>query len=101
MIGYALALVLTLAAEVPLVVLLSGSVERRSVLAGAVAVNLLSHPLATLAWEGQAGSYVAIEAGVVLVEAVLYAGVVGLRPGRAALVAVLANAVTIGLAFVV
>ena len=82
---YALYLTLTVLFEVPVVLLMAcrEAVGFGSLLLGSVAVNLLSHPIATLAWISQAGSFATVEAGVICVEAFFYVVAVGLRPGRA------------------
>lgn len=74
--------------------------DRRTVLRTACALNLCTHPLATLAaWYGHAG-FVALEVMVVLAEALGYATVARQPWPRACLLALAANAATAALALV-
>ena len=96
---YTALLFLTILVEVPLAVVLAGGTSRRVVLAGAVAVNLFSHPLAHLAWNSAAASYATIELSVGLVEVLGYRLAAGLSWRRAIVLSVLANGATVALSF--
>jgi hypothetical protein len=98
-VGYAVLLLQTLLVEVPLAVVLAGGAGRRVVVAGAVAVNLFSHPLAHFTWNSGAASYGAIEIGVAFVEVLGYRLAVGLSWRRAIALSALANGVTVALSF--
>ena len=71
---YLLALAITLAVEVPLYVVvlrLARLLPLRLSLAGAVGVNLLTHPLVWLVLSAHPGWFLPVEAAVCLVEAAL------------------------------
>jgi hypothetical protein len=84
-------LALTLAVEAPLALALAGSTRRGEVTRACLALNLVTHPVATgLAWLAGA-DWLALELGVLAVEALGYRAVTRLTWPRAALVSVAAN----------
>jgi hypothetical protein len=92
--AYLLALGLTLAIELPVAFLGAPRGRRGSILAVAVFLNLLTHPLANqLAWHLPSG-FLAIEILVWLVEGCAYRHVGGLSWVRALLIALVANGLT-------
>ncbi len=99
MIPYLVALSITLAVEVPIVLWLSSRGVGRSIVADAFLLNLLTHPLGYLAVTWGLVSFGAAECAIVGVEAAGYALVSGLSGWRSVGVALGANAVTIALSF--
>lgn len=97
MIRYFTALALTIVVEALVVALLSRGGERRRLVGASLFINLFTHPLANLCFTGTAASFLAIEAGVVVVEAALYAFVVGCPPRRAAALSLGANLASLAL----
>jgi hypothetical protein len=95
------AFALTVAVELPLVMLCAPRSLRRRAATDSVLANLLTHPLAWLAIGSQTLPWTAAEIAVVIVEAVIYCGLTGLPLPRATLVSLVANGVTAALSFVV
>jgi hypothetical protein len=103
--GWFAAFVLTIAVEVPIAIILLRAAEPRPVRAGGLAIfaNLATHPvvwyvMTQLFLVGTVAYVVASEIWAVAIEAVLYrVAIVDLSWGRAALVAVAANAVSFAL----
>jgi hypothetical protein len=91
------ALALTIFVEALVVALLSRGEQRTRLVLASLFINLFTHPLANLFFTGTAASFVAIEAGVVVVEAALYAGVVDVPLRRAALLSLAANVASLAL----
>jgi hypothetical protein len=96
-IRYFAALALTIVVEAIVVALLSRGVERGRLVRASLFINLFTHPLANLLFTGTTASFVAIEAGVVVVEAFLYASVERSPLRRAALLSLAANLASLGL----
>ncbi|MBK8979155.1 MAG: hypothetical protein IPM29_24940 [Planctomycetes bacterium] len=92
--SYPLALLLTLAVEVPLVCAVAG--RRRW--PDALGANLLSHPLAWLAVSRGVAGFWPVEAAVISLEAVVYRAVTRLPYRRALGASALANGATIAIA---
>lgn len=78
---------------------LGGFPPRRAV--DLIAINALTQPLATLAVVAFSFDWWAVEAGVLAIEALLFRHLLGLAWGRATGLALLANALTASLSFVV
>ena len=103
------AFLLTLAVEVPIGVFLLRRAEPNVARAAALVVfaNLVSHPMVWFVWTqvfliGTAEYVIAVETWAIAIEAVFYAVVVrGLGPGRAVLIAVVANAASFAVGRVV
>ena len=103
------AFVLTLAVEVPIAVFLLRRAEPNLARAAAIVVfaNLVSHPMVWFVWTqvfliGTAEYVIAVETWAIAIEALFYAVVVrGLGPGRAVLIAVVANAASFAIGRVV
>jgi hypothetical protein len=91
--NWPVALLATLAIELPLAWLLGPSQVRRRLVGDALLANLWTHPLVWL-WVGAGGSWWAAEAGALVAEGVVYWLSTGLPPQRAALVAAVANGAT-------
>lgn len=85
------AFLLTLGVEVPLVVALAPRGRRRYFAGIAVGVQLLTHPLAWLAFTDGIMGWWTVEAAVVIVEAIVYA-IASASPLRAFTMSLLANA---------
>ena len=94
------ALLLTVVVEAGITFFLAPKAQRRSVVVDGVFINLLTNPLANLLWNGTLPYFFALEAGVVIVEALLYRRVSGLPWSRAAVLSLVANGVTASLSFV-
>lgn len=89
--GYLPLLGLTLAIEAPVIAAAAPRRHRRATLAFCVALNLVTHPIATLlSWRFGADVLV-LEAAVILAEWLGYELLAGLRTGAALRCAVLAN----------
>lgn len=90
-------LLLTILIEGTLVALLCSGRwrgHRRSALVTSIALNLFTHPIATmLAWSGR-GTFLQLEFLVIFVEALGYIAIVRLTPQRALFVSFVANVVT-------
>lgn len=99
MIRYFLALLLTLAVEALIVALLARGRHRWRAVKTSLCLNLFTHPLANLAYTGTLGSFLAVEASVVLVETWLYAWIEHPGMRRALIWSVAANGVTMALSF--
>ena len=97
--GYACALLVTLVCELALAAALVRRGVRRRVVGDALLLNLLTHPVANMVHAAIGGGFVGIELGVIAVELLGYRAVTGLSWRRAALVAVVANAVTAALSW--
>jgi len=103
------AFVLTLAVEVPIAVFLLRRTEPNLARAAAIVVfaNLVSHPMVWFVWTqvfliGTPEYVIAVETWAIAIEALFYAVVVrGLGPGRAVLIAVVANAASFAVGRVV
>ena len=103
------AFLLTLAVEVPIGVFLLRRPEPNAARAAAIVVfaNLVSHPMVWFVWTqvfliGTAENVIAVETWAIAIEALFYAVVVrGLGPGRAVLIAVVANAASFAVGRVV
>jgi hypothetical protein len=103
------AFLLTLVVEVPIAVFLLRRTEPNLARAAALVVfaNLISHPMVWFVWTqvfliGTPEYVVAVETWAIAIEALFYAIVVrGLSPGRAVLVAVVANAASFAVGRVV
>jgi hypothetical protein len=103
------AFLLTLAVEVPIGVFLLRRPEPNAARAAAIVVfaNLVSHPMVWFVWTqvfliGTAEYVIAVETWAIAIEALFYAVVVrGLGPGRAVLIAVVANAASFAVGRVV
>lgn len=94
------AFALTLACELPAVLLTTRPLPAARVLLVAAAANLLTHPLAwrvsrTLAPDDYQAGVALIEAGVVVVEALWYYGWLRMGAGRAFGVSLFANAASL------
>lgn len=89
---YLPALLATLALELPIVAVAFRGRDRRRALQIAIAVNLLTHPLVTLAAWHLEVEHAWLEAAVIVVEALAYDLLLPTRPWRALLVSLLANA---------
>ena len=108
--SYAVDLGITLAIEVPVVVAVGRGfgVRARAGVVASVSANLLTHPLfwfVVAPWVGDSvgvGGLVVAEVAVVLVEATVYSRWFGAQLGRwvAAWVALLANALSLGVGVV-
>lgn len=96
--SYVVALVLTLAIEVPIAVGLTPAGSRRRMWIDAALLNLFTHPLLTVGLRWNVWDFWSGEALVWLAEAVGYALVSGLRPGRAVLISTVCNGITVILA---
>lgn len=94
LLDYLPALLLTVAVEAPLAAALAPRGRRAHLLATALCLNLVTHPLATLAVCELTGGFLLVELAVVAAEAVGYRAVGRLTPLRAAALALVANAVT-------
>ena len=91
---YFLALGVTIAVEIPLLLVCTPSRDRARVWQIALLLNLFTHPLANLAyWEGLAPLLI-IEVGVVVVEALGYFLLTPLSLRRSLALAALANLIT-------
>ena len=91
---YSLALAITLGVEIPIARACVARRERPGVTRMALLLNLFTHPLANLAhWEGLL-PFLAIEALVMITEALGYFVLAGVPLRRAILVSAIANAVT-------
>ena len=91
LLAYLVRLLATLALELPIAAGLAGAGRRRDACLAALALNLLTHPLATaLAWRAPHG-WLPIELALTLVEALGYRVLAGLSTPRAVVVALLAN----------
>lgn len=97
---YAGTLLLTLAIEVPLASLLAKSAPVPRPWLDALFLNLLTHPLATLALFHRIAGFWPVEAAVALVEALGYRTVTRLSWGRALLVATACNGATVAVALI-
>lgn len=95
------AFALTVAVELPIVVVCAPHVLRRRAALDSVLANLLTHPLAWLAIVGLGWSWTGTELAVAVVETCVYRGVTRMSWARAALAALCANGVTAALSFVV
>ncbi len=99
MMRYLLALALTVGVEALVLALLARTARTpaRPLLVASLFANLFTHPLANLAYTGSVPSFVAVEATVVLAEALLYAAL--LKPGatRALLWSLAANGASMAL----
>jgi hypothetical protein len=92
---YPLALVITLAVEIPVYLLVfrfAGILAGWRAFAAAVGVNLATHPLAWWLLSSHPGWLVPVEAAVVAVEAALLFSLVRREPALLALTALVANA---------
>ncbi|MCB9883764.1 MAG: hypothetical protein H6832_02105 [Planctomycetes bacterium] len=89
-------LALTLALEGAVVALLIRGEGRRRALQACIAINLLTHPIATLAVLEAGLNVVPVELVVIAVEVVLYRQILGLSTKRAITLGVLANLVSWG-----
>jgi len=88
------AFLLTVAIELPIVLLLAPAGRRRRAAGDACAANLLTHPCAWWAVLSAGASWWLVEAVVALVEAAVYRVSTGLTWPRAAATSLLANGVT-------
>ena len=95
--AYLTALGATLAIEAPVVVLFAPA-RRAEALAAAIAINLVSHPCATLLASGTL-PWSSVECLVALSEALALRWALGLSPTRAVLASFTANALSALLAF--
>ncbi|MCR9245032.1 MAG: hypothetical protein NXI31_08360 [bacterium] len=87
-------LLLTIVLELVIVALLVRGPQRRTVLLGCVGLNLVTHPLATIACWNSGYHALALEPVVVLAEWLGYRALLGLGTGRALACSLLANLVT-------
>ncbi len=92
--GYLLFLAATLLIELPLAAALAGVGRRRETLHAALALNLLTHPVATAVAILAPAVWLPVELVVILVEAQGYSTLAGLTTSRALLVALVANFVS-------
>ena len=94
---YVVALTLTIGVEALSVAALADGAPRRRLLLVSLFANLLTHPLANLAFAtiaahtGTTTAFAAIETGVVLAEALIYVQIGDCPPKRAAALALVAN----------
>ena len=103
------AFLLTLAVEVPVAVFLLRRAEPNVLRAAALVVfaNLMTHPMVWFVWTqvfliGTPGYVIAAETWAIAAEALFYAVVIrGLGPGRAIVIAVVANAASFAVGRVV
>ncbi len=97
LVRYVIALLVTLAVEALIVAALARRRHRWHAAKTSLCLNLFTHPLANRVFTGTLGSFIAVEAAVVLVETWLYAWIEhpGLR--RALLWSVVANGVTMAM----
>lgn len=93
-------LALTIVVEWAVVMLLARKAERRRLKVDAVLVNLATHPFAYLAIQNLGMNFFLVEFLVVVVEAVAYRKITRLTWGRATLLSLVSNAVTILLSLV-
>lgn len=91
---------MTCAVELPIVAWVAARGLRRRAAIDSLAANLLTHPLAWCVGGAGWASWYAIEAGVMLVEVLVYRVVTGLGWRRALVAGGLANAATAALSFV-
>lgn len=91
----------TVAVELPLVALVAPRGQRRRAAVDSIAANLLTHPLAWFTFGSGLLPWAVVEAGVAGVEFAVYRFVTQLRWPVAAAAALIANAVTAALSFVV
>ena len=96
--GYLLLLAATIVVELPIVAAAAGARRRGDAARAAVALNLLTHPLATAAVLLWPGSWAPAELGVVAIEYLGYRSLARLAVPRAAAAALLANLATAALA---
>ncbi|MCA8970166.1 MAG: hypothetical protein KDC95_10295 [Planctomycetes bacterium] len=89
-------LALTLALECAVVALLIRGAGRQRALRACIAINLLTHPIATLAVLEAGFNVVPVELVVIVVEVVLYHQILRLRATRAIMLGVVANLVSWG-----
>ena len=92
--GQLAALTGTLLLELLVAAMLAPPRIRGQVLAAVAAVNLITHPVASILHAGGPGSWIALEAGVLLTEAALLLWSTALTPGRGWALALAANAAT-------
>lgn len=88
------AFLLTVSFELPIVLLLAPRGRRARAAGDACAANLLTHPCAWWAVLSAGAPWGLVEAAVLVVEAMVYRTVTGLRWPRAVATALLANGVT-------
>lgn len=96
--GYLPYLAATILLEVPLAVALAPAGARRRVALDDLLLNVLTHPLATLAYAFARLPLLPVEVGVWAVEAAGLRLVTRLSPGRAALVSLACNGLTTAVA---
>lgn len=101
MIHALVALLLTIVVEAAVIALMAGGPRRWSVVQTSVGLNLLTNPLANWLYTGTLPSFLAIEAAVVAIEALLYAVIERPSARRALQWSLCANGVTMALSFVV
>jgi len=94
------ALFMTIALEALVVALLTRRPNRARVVMTSLFVNLFTHPIAWSIVVDEFSSFLAVEAGVVVVETLLYAFVVPMSLRRAFVVSLVANLATIAMTFV-
>lgn len=99
MILWVVAFLITVACELPLVALCAPRGLRRRAAGDSVLVNMLTHPMAWLAVAALGQSWLWVEAGVLVVEAIAYALVTRMPWPRAIAAAALANVVTASFSF--
>lgn len=96
---YFVALALTIGVEALVLAALARVARspRRPLLLAGCCINLVTHPLANLAYTGTPGSFVAVEAAVVVAEALLYAWLLRTGFTRALLCSAVANGASMAL----
>lgn len=94
MIAYPFLLIGTIAIESGVATATRGGARLSATLACAAAANLFTHPLGTLAHAELGIDWWIVEAAVTGVEAILYRIVLGTSGGRSLTIALLANAAT-------
>jgi hypothetical protein len=99
MIRWAIAFMITVACELPLVAICAPQGLRRRSAGDSVLVNMLTHPLAWLSVTSLGQSWLVVECTVLIVEAIVYATVTRMPWPRAVAAATLANVVTASLSF--
>lgn len=100
MMRYLTALFLTVIVEGGVVASLTRTPHRRRRALESAAINLFTHPIAVAVWDGSFAGFWAIEAAVVVVEALLYRFVSRTDSRSAWILSVCANAPTLALSFV-
>jgi hypothetical protein len=97
--AYVPSLVLTLAIESTVIQTLARKTERPYLRLDTLLLNLLTHPLANLAYHQYEQNFFVVEGGVFLVEAIGFCLISGIEWKRAAGLSLVANLITGALSF--